>query len=80
MNFSEASLKEPVQQVVQITDDNIAELAENLNGTLEDGILKFQLSSHQHLAIAGDWLVLFSGGIDALVFTDKMYKRIYNTL
>lgn len=80
MNFSEASLKEPIQQVVQLTDENLAEAAENLNGTLEDGILSFQLSNHPHFAIAGDWLVLFSGGIDALVFTDKMYKRIYNTL
>lgn len=79
MNFSEATLKEPVQQVVQLTDENLAEAAENLNGTLEDGILKFQLSDHPHFAIAGDWLVLFSGGIDALVFTDKMYQRIYNT-
>ena len=79
MNFSEASLKEPVQQVVQLTDDNLAKAAENLNGTLEDGILKFQLSNHPHFAIAGDWLVLFSGGIDALVFTDKMYQRLYNT-
>lgn len=78
MKLIEVSLKNPVQQAIRLTNDNIVEVTESLNGTLEEGVLSFTLSKHKHFAIAGDWLVLFDGGIDALVFSDKMFQRIYS--
>lgn len=76
-DFNTASLKNPIQQVKQLTVDNIAYFAESLNGTLENGILTFSISNHTHHAIPGDWLVLFDRGRDILVFTDKMFQRLY---
>lgn len=81
MDFNNASLKNPVQQVKQLTAENIQYFAESLNGTVdESGILEFQISNHVHHAIPGDWLVLFDRGRDILVFTDKMFQRLYKSV
>jgi hypothetical protein len=77
--LTEVEFINPVQQAVQLTTDNIEYFAENLNGSVEEGVLKFQISNHVHLAIPGDWLVLFDKGRDILTFTDKMYKRLLHT-
>jgi len=71
------SLKNPIQLTKQLTVENIQYFADSLNGTVEEGVLKFQISNHIHYAVPGDWLVLFDRGIDILVFTDKMFQRLY---
>jgi len=77
LEFGNGSLKNPIQQVKRLTPENIEYFAESLNGTIENGILEFSISSHTHYAVAGDWLVLFDRGIDILVLTDKMFQRLY---
>jgi len=77
MDLINVVLKNKTQQAVQLTNDNIQEAAESLNGTVDEGILNFQISNHPHVAIATDWLVLFDGGRDILTFTDKMYQRLF---
>jgi hypothetical protein len=79
-DLNNATLKNPIQQTVRLTNENIQYYAEALNGTVEEGILNFQISNHPHVAIAGDWLVLFDRGRDILVFTDKMYQRLYKSI
>lgn len=74
--LTEVEFINPVQQAVQLTTENIEYFAENLNGSAEEGVLKFQISNHVHYAVPGDWLVLFDRGRDILTFTDKMYKRL----
>jgi len=74
------SLKNPIQLTKQLTTENIQYFAESLNGTVENGILEFHISSHVHYAVPGDWLVLFDRGIDILVFTDKMFQRLYKSV
>lgn len=78
--FSNAALKNPIQQVKQLTIDNIQYFAESLNGTVENGVLEFKISNHTHYALPGDWLILFDRGIDILVFTDKMFQRLYKAI
>jgi len=79
--FNNVSLKNPIQQTVQLTTENISYFAESLNGTVDEaGILWFQISNHKHSALPGDWLVLFDRGRDILVFTDKMFQRLYKSV
>lgn len=80
MEFNTVSLKNEIQQAVKLSNENIQEAAESLDGTLEEGILTFQTSNHVHHAIAGDWLVLFDRGIDILVLTDKMFQRLFQSV
>jgi hypothetical protein len=77
LDFNTVSLKNPIQMSRQLTTENIVYFAESLNGTAENGILTFSISNHTHHAIPGDWLVLFDRGRDILVFTDKMFQRLY---
>lgn len=78
--FNNVSLKNPIQQTKQLTTDNIEYFAESLNGTLENGVLSFTISNHTLYAIPGDWLVLFDRGRDVIVFTDKMFQRLYKSV
>jgi hypothetical protein len=78
IEFTEVELINPVQQAVQLTNENIEYFAESLNGQIdENGLMSFQISNHVHFCIAGDWLVLFDRGRDILKFSDKMYKRLF---
>lgn len=78
--FNNVSLKNPIQQTVQLTTENIEYFAQSLNGSAENGVLEFKISNHTHYALPGDWLVLFDRGIDILVFTDKMFQRLYKSI
>lgn len=80
LDLNNASLKNPIQQIAQLTIDNIQYAAESLNGTVNEGVLEFQISNHKHYALPGDWLVLFDRGQDILVFTDKMFQRLYKSV
>ena len=80
IEFKAGALKNPVQQIIQLDNENLEYFRESLNGTLEDGVLRFQISNHPHYAIAGDWLVLFDGGRDILVFTNKMFQRLFKSV
>lgn len=75
MVFDTAEVKFKTHRVVRLTDENIQEAANELNGTLEDGILTFEISNHTLRGIAGDWLVVF--GTDVHIYTDKYYQRNY---
>lgn len=77
MEFNTVKLKNETQLALRVNIENIEELASSLNGTIEDGILKFQISNHIHYVLPGDWVVLFDRGRDILVFTDKMFQRLY---
>lgn len=79
-DFDTVSLKNPIQQTKQLTSDNIQYFADSLNGTLEEGVLKFQISNHTLYALPGDWLVIFDRGQDILVFTDKMFQRLFKSV
>lgn len=78
MKFDTAEPKFKTHRVVRLTEENIAEAAAELNGTLEDGILTFQVSNHVLRGIVGDWLVVF--GTDVHIYTDKYYQRNYNAV
>ena len=78
--FNTVSLKNDIQQTIKVSEDNIQELAESLNGTVEEGVMSFQISNHKHFVLVGDWLVLFDRGRDILVFTDKMYQRLFKSV
>lgn len=75
MDFQTVIPKHTIHQAVQLTDDNLQEAADSLNGTLENGILTFQISNHVIHGIAGDWLVIF--GTDIHIYTDKYFQRNY---
>lgn len=76
MDFTVVTPKHTVHRAVRITDENIGEIAESVNGTVEDGVLKFTISNHNIYGLAGDWLVIF--GTDVHIYTDKYYQRNYN--
>jgi hypothetical protein len=76
MDFAVVTPKHTVHRALRITNDNIAEVAESVNGTVEDGVLKFTISNHDLYGIAGDWLVIF--GTDVQIYTDKYFQRNYN--
>jgi hypothetical protein len=78
MEFSVVTPKHTVHRAAQLTPENLQEAAESLNGTVEDGILTFQISNHVIHGLAGDWLVIF--GTDVHVYTDKYYQRNYDPL
>lgn len=80
IEFKPVELKSPVQLALRITEDNIDELAESLNGSVNEGILSFKISTHELFVIAGDWLVLFERGQDIVTYTDKMYQRLYKDI
>lgn len=75
MEFIEVSPIHTVHRAVRLTPENLQEAADSLNGTLEDGILSFQISNHVIHGLAGDWLVIF--GTDVHIYTDKYYQRNY---
>ena len=76
MDFAVVTPKHTVHRALRITNENIAEVAESVNGTVEDGVLKFTISNHDIYGIAGDWLVIF--GTDVHIYTDKYFQRNYN--
>jgi hypothetical protein len=78
MDFNVVTPKYTIHQAVQLTNDNIEQAAQELNGTLNDGILEFQISNHTLHAIPGDWLVIF--GTDVHVYTDKYFQRNYESI
>ena len=75
MEFQTVTPKHTVHRAVQLTHENIEQAAQDLNGTVEDGILTFKISNHTLHGIAGDWLVIF--GTDVHIYTDKYYRRNY---
>jgi hypothetical protein len=75
MDFVVVTPKHTVHRAVRLTNENIQEAAVSLNGTVEDGVLKFTISNHDIYGLAGDWLVIF--GTDVHVYTDKYYQRNY---
>ena len=75
MQWDTAEVKFKTHRVMRITDENIREIADSLNGTLENGILTFNISNHTLRGIAGDWLVIF--GTDIQIYTDKYFQRNY---
>ena len=78
--FNTVSLNNDIQQTLRISEDNILELAESLNGILVEGVMSFQISNHKHYVMVGDWVVLFDRGRDVLIFTDKMYQRLFKSV
>lgn len=75
MEFQTVTPKHLVHQAVQLTNENIEQAAQELNGTVENGILTFTISNRSLHGIAGDWIVTF--GTDVHVYTDKYYHRNY---
>lgn len=80
LNFNTVELKNSTLMAIRVTADNIEELNESLNGTLENGIMTFKISKHEHQVLVGDWLVLFDRGRDILRFTDKMFQRLFKSV
>ena len=75
MVFDTVEPKYKTHRAVKLTNENIQQAAKELNGTLEEGILTFQISNHVLRGIAGDWLVIF--GTDVQIYTDKYFQRNY---
>ena len=63
-------------QADQVTLDNIQDFAESLNGTIDNGMLLFEIHKHPHIVLPGDWVVFFSPHGDVQVYTDSMFNRI----
>ena len=80
LNFNTVALKNDTMLAIKVTADNIQELSESLNGTLENDIMTFKISNHEHIVLIGDWLVLFDRGRDILRFTDKMFQRLFKSV
>lgn len=80
MKFNTVELKNPIMMALKVTEENFQELTESLNGTIKDGVMSFQISNHVHYVLIGDWVVLFERGRDILVFTDKMYQRLFKSV
>jgi hypothetical protein len=78
MEFNTVTPKHTTHRAVRLTEDNIHDAAESLNGTVEDGTLVFQISNHTIYGLPGDWLVAF--GTDVHVFTDKYFQRNYQSV
>lgn len=78
LSFDTAELIYTTHRVTRITDENIQEIADSLNGTLEEGMLTFTISNHTLRGLAGDWLVIF--GTDVHIYTDKYYQRNYKAV
>lgn len=78
MEFNTVTPKHQIHRAVRLTDENLQEAADSLNGTVEDGTLTFQISNHTLYGLAGDWLVIF--GTDVHVFTDKYFQRNYQSV
>jgi hypothetical protein len=76
MDFNIVTPKYTIHQAVQLTNENIEQAAQELNGTVSDGILTFTISNHTIHGLPGDWLVIF--GTDVHIFTDKYFQRNYN--
>lgn len=76
-NLTEYTLTDPSQYAVQLDAENIETWRENLNGVLNDGLLRFESGGWTHFAHVGSWLVWFNGLRDILVFSDKMFGRLY---
>lgn len=76
MEFITVTPKHTSHRAVRITNENIDEIAESVNGTVEEGVLRFTISNHDLYGIAGDWLVIF--GTDVHIYTDKYMQRNYN--
>ena len=62
----------------QITAENIEDFAASINGTIEDGILTFQIHNWTHRAIVGDWVVVYLPFGDIQTFSDAMFNRIFS--
>lgn len=75
MEFQTVTPKHTIHRAVQLTNENIEQAAQDLNGIVENGILTFTISNHTLHGIAGDWLVIF--GTDVHIYTDKYYRRNY---
>lgn len=75
MVFDTVEPRYKTHRAVRLTEENISEAAESLNGTLENGILTFEISNHTLRGLVGDWLVIF--GTDIHIFTDKYFQRNY---
>lgn len=78
MDFNVVTPKYTIHRSVQLTTENIEQAAAELNGTVENGILTFEISNHTLHGLPGDWLVIF--GTDVHIYTDKYYKRNYDEL
>jgi hypothetical protein len=78
MEFNTVSPKHTVHRAVRLTDENLQEAADSLNGKVEDGTLTFEISNHTLYGLAGDWLVIF--GTDVHVYTDKYFQRNYQSV
>lgn len=78
MEFNAVTPKHKIHRTVRLTPENLQEAADSLNGTLEDGILTFQISNHTIHGLAGDWLVIF--GTDVHIYTDKYFQRNYDSV
>jgi hypothetical protein len=78
--FNTVSFKNDTQQAIKVTEDNFQEISDSINGTIVDGVMSFQISNHKHFVLVGDWLVLFDRGRDILVFTDKMFQRLFKSV
>lgn len=76
MDFAVVTPKHTVHRALRLTNENIDEVAASINGTVEDGVLKFTISNHDIYGIVGDWLVIF--GTDVQIYTDKYFQRNYS--
>ena len=63
-------------EATQVTKENMEELAKSLNGTIEGGVLTFNVNKRTLRAITGDWIAGFKPFGDVQVYTDAMFNRI----
>lgn len=61
----------------QVTTENIEDFAKSLNGTVEGGMLSFEIHKWTHTVIPGDWIVVFMPSGDIQTYTDSMFSRIF---
>jgi hypothetical protein len=80
LNFNAIAFKGDSIAALQLSNENIQEFAESLNGTVNEGVLSFKISNHEHFAIVGDWVILFDRGRDILTFSDKMFQRLFKSV
>lgn len=73
--FTDVKLRRTVQ-AVQITEDNMSEIAEAVDGKITNAILKFEISGYVWYALVDDWFLLYDTG-DVQICTDAYYKRLF---
>lgn len=81
LNFNTVDFKGTSIQALKIANDNISELAVSLNGKIDEGgMLTFTLGDRNLYGFEGDWIILFDRGIDALIFSEDNFQRLFKSI